>query len=170
MREEKQLLLDEIADKIQASNGFIVANYKELNAARAREFRSLLSENGGEFEVVRKRVFIKAASEAGLKFEIEKLQGHVGIIFSYEDATSLVKKAVKYGEANGDAVAMLGGQIDGELCSSEDISALAKLPSQQQLRAELVGLLQAPMAQTVSVMQSLLTSVLYCMEEKGKKG
>ncbi|MCH9608939.1 MAG: 50S ribosomal protein L10 [Chlamydiales bacterium] len=170
MREEKQFLLDEITDKIKASKGFIVANYQEFTASRSREFRDVLAESGGEFEVVRKRVFIKAAESLGLKFELEKLKGHVGLVFAYEDTTKLAKGTVKFGEDNNDTISVLGGQVDGELCSAEDMIALAKLPSLNELRSQIVGLLQAPMAQTASVLQSALTSVLYCMEEKSKKG
>lgn len=170
MRDEKQLLLDEITDKIQSSKGFIVAKYQEFNPARAREFRDNLAQIGGEFEVVRKRVFVKAAESLGLKFEVEKLNGHIGVIFSYEDTTALAKGAVKYGEDNSDCITVLGGQVDGEVCSSEDIIALAKLPSLNELRAQLIGLLEAPMSQTVAVVQAALTSVLYCLEEKSKKG
>ena len=170
MREEKQLLLDEITDKINASTGFIVANYQEFTSARAREFRNLLSEVDGEFEIVRKRVFLKAAESLGLKFELSQLTGHIGLIFANDDSTRLAKDAVKYSEENSNCVCMLGGRIDGEQCTGEEIIALAKLPGINELRAQMVGLLEAPMAQTVAVMQAALTSVLYCMEEKSKQG
>lgn len=170
MREEKQLLLDEITDKINASTGFIVANYQEFTSARAREFRNTLSDVGGDFEVVRKRVFLKAAETLGLKFELAQLKGHIGLIFANEDSTTLAKSAVKYSEENSDCISMLGGNIDGEQCSGEEIIALAKLPGIKELRSQIVGLLAAPMTQTVAVMQAALTSVLYCMEEKSKQG
>ena len=170
MREEKQLLLDEITDKINDSTGFIVANYQEFTSARAREFRDAITEAGGDFEVVRKRVFLKAAETLGLKFELSQLNGHIGLIFANEDSTRLAKGAVKYSEDNSDCINVLGGKIDDQQCSAEDIIALAKLPSIDELRAQIVGLLAAPMGQTVAVLQSVLTSVLYCMEEKSKQG
>ncbi len=170
MREEKQLLLDEIKEKIEGASGFVALNYQNFTSQRARQFRDQMAEAGGEFEVVRKRVFIKAAESLGISFEIEKLQGHVGIIFAHKDTTRIIKEAVKFGEENEKAIAILGGHIEGTVCSAADVEAIAKLPGIQEMRAQFVGLLAAPMSQTVQVFQALLAGVLYCCDEKGKKG
>ena len=170
MRQEKQLLLDEIKEKIENSKGFVALNYQSFTAARAREFRDKIAEVNGEFEVVRKRVFIKAAESIGIKIDAQDLAGHVGIVFAQDEITRVIKGAVKFSEDNDKAVAVLAGHIDGVVCTAEDVEAIAKLPGLTEMRALTVGLLQAPMAQTVQVLQAVLTSVLYCLEEKGKKG
>ena len=170
MREEKQLLLDEIKEKIEESTGFVALNYKSFPVAKARVFRDAVAEMGGEFEVVRKRVFVKAAEALGISLNIKVLSGHVGVIFSSGDATALIKGAVKFGEENDQAVAVLGGHIDGALCTAADIEAIAKLPGINELRAQFLGLLEAPMAQNAQVFQAVLAGVLYCLEEKGKQG
>lgn len=169
MRAEKQLLLDEVKEKIEGSQGFIVASYQQLTAAKARAFRDSVAEVGGEFEVVRKRVFIKAAEAAGIQFDEQALGGHIGIIFAAEDVTKVAKTTVKYGDDNEKTVAVLGGQIEGEICTAEEVEAIAKLPSLQELRAQILGLFEAPMAQTVGTLQAALASILYCIEEKSKK-
>src|ERR1044071_9348759 len=98
MRAEKQLLLDEIKEKIEGSKGFVALNYQNFTAAKAREFRDKMAEVGGEFEVVRKRVFIKAAESVGIKIDAKLLTGHVGIVFAQDEPTPVVKGAVKFGE------------------------------------------------------------------------
>ncbi len=170
MREEKQLLLDEIKEKIEDSAGFVALHYKQFTASRARTFRDQIVGMGGEFEVVRKRVFVKAAADLGIPFNVKLLTGHVGVIFAREDATTLIKGVVKYGEENNNAVTVLGGHIDGALCSAEDVQAIAKLPTINEMRAQFLGLLEAPMAQNAQVIHAVLASVLYCLEEKGKQG
>lgn len=169
MRAEKQFLLDEIKEKIEKSNGFIVARYQGFGAGKSREFRDSIAEIGGEFEVVKKRVFIKAANALGIEFDDGTFEGHVGVLFAHEDASGLAKKAVKYGEQNADAISVLAGHMDGQLMSAEEVIAVAKLPSLNELRAQIVGLLQAPLSQTVGAMNAVLTSVLHCLEEKSKK-
>lgn len=169
MRAEKQLLLDEIKEKIEESKGFVALNYQNFTAARAREFRDKMAEVGGEFEVVRKRVFIKAAESVGIQIDAKTLSGHVGIVFAKEETTKLVKGAVKFGEDNDKAVAVLGGHIDGALCTAEDVEAIAKLPGIQEMRAQILAILEAPMSQTAQVLQAALTSILYCVEERSKK-
>jgi len=169
MREEKQLLLDEIKEKIEESKGFIIAGYQGFSSVRIREFRDKMAEAGGEFEVVRKRIFIKAAETLGIKFDFNVFQGHIGIIFAREDVTQITKDVVKYGEEHDKVIVVLGGQIEGKKCSAEDLEAIAKLPSLLELRAQFLAQLEAPMTQTVGVVQAVLTSILYCIEEKGKK-
>ena len=169
MREEKQLLLDEIKEKIEESNGFVALNYQNFTSLRARNFRDKMDEIGGEFEVVKKRVFIKAAETAGMQFDVKEMTGHVGIIFARGDATAVVKGAVKFGEENDKAISLLGGHIEGVVCTAEDVEAIAKLPALPQMRAQFLSIIEAPMAQTAQVLHAILASVLYCLDEKGKK-
>lgn len=171
MREEKQLLLDEIKEKIEGATGFVALSYKNFTSARAREFRDKVAGMGGEFEIVRKRVFIKAAETMGIPFNVKAMTGHVGVIFAHnDDATVLIKGAVKFGEDNDSAVTVLAGHIDGAICTAEDVEAIAKLPGINELRAQFLGLIEAPMAQNAQVIQAVLASVLYCFEEKSKQG
>lgn len=170
MRAEKQFLLDEIKEKIEKSNGFVVASYNKLTPNKARDFRDQLAEIGGEFEVVKKRVLIKAASTLGIQFEDGSFEGHVGVLFASEDPLPIAKKAVKYGEDNDNAIAVLAGHMDGLVMSAQEVVAVAKLPSKDELRAQIVGLLQAPMSQTVGVFNAAITSILHCLEAKSKKG
>jgi large subunit ribosomal protein L10 len=171
MRAEKQLLLDEIKEKISGSKGFIIARYQGLTAQKARAFRDSVAAANGDFEVVKKRVFSKAAKEAGVEIGGFDYEGHVGVIFASEDSTlTLSKIAVKYGEDNEKAVEILGGMIDGQFCSGADVVQLTKLPSLEQMRAEVLGLLQAPLSGTLGVIQANLSSLLYCLDEKAKKG
>lgn len=169
MREEKQLLLDDLADKIRLSKGFIVTQYQDFSASRSRDFRNHLAQIGADFEVVRKRVFIKAAEAVGIALNPQIFTGHVAIVFANDDTTAVIKGTVKYGEENGHVVRPLGGQIEGAVCSKEDILAIAKLPNLPEMRAQLLGLLQAPMSQTLAVLQAVLASPLHCFEEKSKQ-
>ncbi len=157
-------------EKIDGSKGFIIARYQGLTAQRARAWRDTVANANGDFEVVRKRVFVKAAESAGIKLTDLNMEGHVGIIFAKEDPLSLSKIALKYGEDNEKAVEILGGMIDGTLCSGQEVEQLAKLPGLDQLRAQILGLLEAPLSGTVGVVQAALASPLYCLSEKEKKG
>ena len=138
MRAEKQLLLDEIEGKMGESTGFIVVSYQQLKAPTIREFRDKISESGGDFEVIRKRVFIKAATKKGLPIDLSELTGHIGIIFTKEDAGPSAKIALSYEEKEGEPVKILRGMIEGKLCSSDDVKAFATLPSLEVLRSMFV--------------------------------
>lgn len=166
MRHEKQFLLDEILDKIHSSKGFLILRYA-FSAHKAREFRDLLAKEKGELEVVRKRVFFKAVEKAGITLHSNPFDGHIGVIF-FEDPLAVSKATIKYSEDNEKAIEVLAGHIEGASCSAEEVEALAKLPSLPEMRAQFLGLLEAPMAQTLAVFEAVMTSVPYCLEEKAK--
>lgn len=169
MRDEKQLLLDEVKEKIEGSEAFIIASYQNFTSDKARAFRALVAKANGDFEVVRKRVFVKAAEAVGIKLNADDYSGHIGVIFAKEDATKITKIAVKYSEDNEKAIQVIGGHIDGQVCSAEEMEAIAKLPSLNEMRSELLGLFEAPLSQTLAVIEAIMTAVPYCLEEKAKK-
>ena len=61
------------------------------------------------------------------------------------------------------------GQFEGKLYSGTDFEKISNLPSMDQLRAEFVGLLEAPMAHTISTLEAVLSSIVTCLENKAKK-
>lgn len=170
MIDEKQLLLNDIKEKVDSSSGFIMTSYEGLNAASARKLRDHIAEAEGEFEVVPKRVFLKALEKSGVDANHIKLKGHIGIIFTKTEAVQLAKAAVQFSESNNNMLTFIGGFIDREICDGQEVMQLAKLPSLNELRAQFVGLLTAPMAQTVGTLHAALASMLYCFDAKCSKG
>ncbi len=168
MRQEKQLLLDEIKAKIDGSNAIVVTRYQNFTPNLASQFRSQLLQAGGDFEVVRKRIFLKAAESSGIQFNPETLEGHIGIVFSEKDPVGVIKTLIQFSKDNEEIFSILGGRFDGNLCSARDVVEISKLPSKEEMRSQFLALLEAPLSQTLSTMESLLTSVMYCLENKSQ--
>ena len=170
MRAEKQLLLDEIKEKIEASNAMVLFEYSKFGPNVAEELRSGLSKAGGDLLVTRKRIFLKAASEAGITFNEDELHGHLAVMFANEDDTvGTTKSLFKFGKDNSDVVEVLAGMFDGKVCSPSEVKQISTLPTRDELRASFLSVLEAPMAGTLSSMNALLTSVIYCLDNKSKK-
>ncbi len=170
MREEKQLLLDEIEGQIKQSEAFLIMRYKGLTANKANEFRGNISKKGGTVEVVRKRILMKAAQGAGIKIDLDALEGHVGLIFTGKDPLDTAKFVFKFSEETDKAVEVIGGQFEGQLYNAAQMEMLSKLPSRDEMRAQLLSVLEAPMSQTLAVMEAVLSSVVYCLDNKSKQG
>lgn len=166
MRPEKQLLLDEIRDKIDSSKAFVFTRYERLDPNLSANFRQKLGRVGGSFEVVRKRVFLKAAEAAGLRLDSNLLQGHIGVVFAEADPVQATKALFQFSKENDNLIQILGGQFEGQSCSAKDVEQISQLPSQQEMRAQFLATLEAPLGQTLAVMEALLTSVMYCLENK----
>lgn len=167
MRREKQLLLDEIKDKIDASTAMIVAQYQRLAPNVSWQLRDQLAKSGSLFEVVRKRVFIKAAEKAGWKIESSELKGHVGIVFvNQDDAMPATKSLYKFSEENGDILNVLFGKIEGKMVPGQELAVLSKLPGIHEMRAMLLGLFVSPMSQMLAVLDAIMAGPLSQLEQK----
>jgi large subunit ribosomal protein L10 len=168
MRQDKQLLLDEIKDQIGKYDSFVVMRYLKLTANKANQFRREVRKMGGDVGVMRKRVLVKAADNAGISLDVKELPGHIGLVYAMKDPIEMTKFVMQFGEDNDQSIEVIGGRIDGQLYNAPDINALSKLPGKDEMRAQLLGTLEAPMAQTLAVMEALLSSVVYCLDNKAK--
>ncbi|MCP5492702.1 MAG: 50S ribosomal protein L10 [Chlamydiales bacterium] len=169
MKAEKQFLLDEIKEKLDASKAFVLTNYKGFDANNNAEFRSALIKTGGDFEVVKKRIFLKAAEQAGITVNQNDLEGHLAVVFAKEDPITTTKAVFKFSKDHKEMLSVIGGHFDGKYASKDEVTQISELPSMNEMRAQFVGLLQAPMSQTLGVMNALMTSVMHCLEQKAKK-
>lgn len=169
MRQEKQLLLDEIKDQIVRYKSFVITNYQGFKSNSANQLRREVAATGGNYEVVRKRVLMKAAQSAGVELDLKMLTGHVGLIFSGGDPIETAKFAIKFSKDSNNAMSVIGGRIDGRIYSGDDVEKISTLPGKDEMRAQLLGTLEAPLSQTLSVMDSILTSLIYCLENKCKQ-
>jgi len=168
MRPEKQLLLDEIKGKIEQSQAFLITRYGSINPNLASEFRMSLAKTGGEFEIVRKRIFLKAAEAAGIAIDSSALVGHIGIIFAEDDPLQTTKLVFKFRSDHEELLEVIGGRFEGQMYQARDVERLSKLPSKPEMQAQFLGLLEAVPSQTLGVIDALLTSVIYCLDNKSK--
>jgi len=166
MRQEKQFLLDEVKGQIEQTGSFVIMRYAGLSANLANDFRREVAKSGGSVEVVRKRVLIKAAEAAGVNLDLKALPGHIGLVFAGNDPIETTKAVFKFSQDFGQLIEVVGGRFEGQLYSGADVEMLSKLPGKDGMRAQLLSVLEAPMAQTLAVMEAILSSVVYCLENK----
>ena len=166
MRPEKQLLLDEMKERVDSPYGIVLTSYEKMDANLTANFRTNIVKLGGSFLAVRKRVFFKAAKEAGFELEDVGLDGHLGVFVTGENIVAATKALCEFKDDNKGTLNILGGRYEGKACTADEIIKISKLPTHDEMRAQFLGLLEAPMANVLSVMEALLTSVPYCLENK----
>src|SRR5271154_7274136 len=169
MRQEKQLLLDDIKDRMVNSQAIVLASYKRLEPNVAASFRNSLAQTGGSLEVVKKRVLVKAAQVAGVELDPALLQGHIAVVFANEDPVQTTKVVYQFCQENEQVLEVIGGRFEGNLCSAKDVEQISKLPGKDEMRAQFLGTLEAPLSQTLAVIEALLTSVIYCLDNKSQQ-
>jgi large subunit ribosomal protein L10 len=157
MRREKELLLNEIKDKIDASSAMLIASYDKLEPNLSWKLRDNLSKNGSVFEVVRKRVFVKAAEKAGVAIDVSNLGGHIGIVFvNQDDAMPAAKTVFKFSADNAEILKVLCGRIEGKFVPGAEVEMLSKLPGLEEMRSIMLGLFTSPMSQMLSVVEAAI--------------
>lgn len=170
MKQEKQLLLDEIQGQIQQRPSFILLQYTGFTANALNEFRGAIAKQGGDVGVMSKRLLIKAAGNLGVTLNRSDLDGHIAVVHAdTESAAETAKYVLQFSKESEGKVKVVGGHIDGLSYSAEQIDMLSTLPSKPEMRAQLLATFEAPMAQLLAVCEALLTSVPHCLENKVKQ-
>lgn len=170
MRQEKQLLLEEIKGHIEKHHGaFLIMRYQGLSAPLSYALRREVQKVGGDLEIVRKRVLAKAAEAAGITLDVSKFEGHVAIVLAGKDPIETTKVLQRFSENNEKSVEVIGGRIDGQLYDAAQMDALSKLPGKTEMQAQLLSVFEAPLSQTLAVMEAILLSPIYCLDNKAKE-
>lgn len=159
MRKEKPLYLDEFKERINASKGMIILQYRKLEPNASWELRESLAKNGGTLEVVPKRVFVKALESSSFEMDTSNFQGHIGAVFlGVDDSTPCVKDVFDFSKSNGDIFEIICGSMEGKIVPGSDLEIIAKLPGMNDMRAMMIGLFTAPMSQMLSVLEAKIES------------
>ena len=169
MRKEKQLLLNEMKDKLNESKGFLITSYQGINPNVASDFRTAIIDTQSLFCVVKKRVFLKAVEQLGIKVDRETLKGHIGIVYAGNNPIATTKVVYKFKQENNQFFDVLGGQLEGEPCSSSQLKEIAMLPSHEEMRAQFVATLEAPLSGLVSVIELAMKGVISCIDQQVHK-
>jgi len=170
MRDEKKYLLDEVKDNLDKSPSFLVMRYKDMSCEMNEQLRTQIAEKGGSVEVTKKRICQKAFNDLGIEIEIAKFSGHIALILTGSaDPFSVTKAAFSYKKDNDKIIDILAGRIDGEVVDGPQVKMLSELPSKDEMRAQLLSVFEAPLSGTLAVMESALTSVVYCLDNKVKQ-
>jgi large subunit ribosomal protein L10 len=168
MRKEKEYLLEEIADSIPQGSNLVLVNYGKMEPNKAHEFRRRISKAGGDYLVVKKRIFRKAAETKGMNIDISNLKGNVGFVVANEGFLEATKELYNFRNDNKDLIEVLGGHYEGSFCSASQVEMISKLPNLAEMRAQFLGTLEAPLSHTLGTIEAILTSVVYCLDNKAK--
>ena len=140
---QKSALVDEIAEKMQASVGTIVVDYRGLTVEEVTTLRKSLRDAGIEFKVYKNGLLRRAATQSGLDGLDEVFTGPTAVAFSNEDVVAPAKILNDFSKEHK-ALELKGGIIEGKVTSLEEVKALAELPSREGLLSMLLSVLQAP--------------------------
>ena len=138
----KQESITELNGVFKASNVVVVAHYSGLSVAQMQSLRKQMRQAGGSVKVAKNRLAKLALKDTDVAAIAPLLKGPTVLAYS-GDPVAAPKVAVDFAKAN-EAFVILGGSMGKTALDTDGVKALAALPSLDELRAKIVGLVQAP--------------------------
>lgn len=151
-RTEKRAFVASLVSVFADMSMLVVTQPKGLTVAEATDLRRRMRAAGATYKVAKNR--LAALALEGTQFEGIKslLKGPTALAWS-KDPVAVAKVAVEFAKAN-DKFVVLGGALGSQTLDASGIKALSELPSLDELRARLVGMLQTPATRIASVLQA----------------
>lgn len=143
--EQKKVIVKEVAEIASRSPTAIAAEYTGLSVSELTELRKSAREAGVYLRVVRNTLARRALEDTRFECMRDSLVGPLLLAFSNEEPGSAAKVIRNFNKLNEKLIVKLVS-VDGQLLEAGDIERLANMPSIDEARAMLLGLLQAPMS------------------------
>lgn len=155
MRPEKQVMLDEIKGQVKGSPFVVLTDYTGLSVANFTDLRKQLAGVRAECHVVKNTLLTRALAEAGLPKPSSALSGMTAMVVGSAQAeiTEVAKILKKFGKDTNKGKVKFGFMGQTTL-TADEVMSLAELPSRDELRARIVGMLKAPAQKLAAVLNA----------------
>jgi large subunit ribosomal protein L10 len=151
-RAQKQDAIEALKSDFAGAGAVVVTHYMGLTVAEMTDLRGRLRKEGAQLKVVKNTLAQKALGDAAGGVGETLFKGPVAIAFA-PDPVSAAKVATQYAKDN-DKFTVIGGFMGEQVLDKASVTALASLPSLDQLRAKLIGLILAPATKIAGVLQA----------------
>jgi large subunit ribosomal protein L10 len=150
-RAEKRELVSTLNEAWKDTGVIVVAHYAGMTVAQMTEFRKRVKEAGGSVKVAKNRLAKLALKDTDSVSISDLLKGQTCLAYS-DDPIAAARISVKYSKEN-EKLVILGGAMGKTVLDANAVKALADLPSLDELRAKIIGLLQAPATKIARVLK-----------------
>ena len=148
-REEKTELLSLLNEVFSKAGSVVLAEYKGLTVAEADALRNQIREAGASIRVTKNRIARLAVKGTNFENLADMFKGPIIMAYA-DDPLSACKACVQYAKEN-EKLVIVGGALSDKALTINDIKQLASIPSMDELRAQIIGLLQAPASKVARV-------------------
>jgi large subunit ribosomal protein L10 len=161
-RPEKVAVVDEVREMLSGSDAAVLTEYRGLNVHAMGELRRALRAAGGEYKIYKNTLVRFAAHDLGLEIDA-LLTGPTAIAFVDGDAAAVAKALRDYARTHPNLV-VKGGLLGTQVIDAASVTALADLPSREQLLSQIAGLFAAPMQQFAALLDAVPRTFAYALQ------
>lgn len=169
MQEEKNYLIEELGEWLDKSQYVFLADFTRITVAETEELRKILADFGAEFHVVKNRILARATAAREYPDLGDTLTGPTAIVVGGDNPPGVAKALEKFFK-DKQKLEIKGGVLEKGALSPADVSALAKLPPAEVLKAQLLGLLNQPATMMVRITQAVPQGVLNVLQARADQG
>lgn len=166
-RTEKKEFIDDVHSQLKAANLMVVTEYRGLTVAEITDLRRKMRASGAAFKVSKNRLVKLAAVNTKFEGASDMLKGPTAVAFS-TDPVAAAKGVVEFAK-NNEKLVIVGGMYNEQKLDKKAIEQLAKLPSLDELRAKIVGMLKTPATRIACVLQAPGGQVARVIAAKSQK-
>lgn len=169
-KDKKNEIVQEVSELLSSSKMTVVAAYPGTNVKGMQTLRRASRDTNTTVKVVKNRLVKKAVTQNDKLKDVDTaaLTGQLLYAFNSEDEVAPAQTLANFAKANPTLQFVGAITADGSFISAEDVKALASLPSKDQLRAQLVGTIAAPISGFVNVLNGNLRGVLNVLNARGE--
>ena len=166
-KDKKKIYIEEMKNFFQKTNSIFVTHYQGLTVKQIDELRSEMRKHGILFKITKNRI-TKLALEGTKYKKLENLfNGPTAVAFS-EDAIKSAKILTKFAKANSN-LKIIGGIIEEEPLSLEEVANIATLPTLDEARSKISAILKAPAQKIISILLAPGSKIAILAHAKAKK-
>jgi len=168
-KQRKEEVLAHYADWVKRSQAIILVEYSGANMKSLDSIRAKIREAGGEFHIVKNTLARRAFADNGMELPEDLLVKSTAVSFAFSDPASTAKALTDATKGN-EFVKVKGGFMAGKALTAAQVKALSDMPPLPVMRAQLLGVLQAPagkLVRTIAEPARGLAAVVKAFSEKG---
>jgi large subunit ribosomal protein L10 len=151
-RAEKREFVTSLNDVFKGTGSVVVAHYAGLTVANMNDLRSRMRAAGGTVKVAKNRLAVIALQGTESEGMQDLFKGQTLIAYA-EDPVAAPKVAADFAKGN-DKLVILGGAMGSTVLDADGVKALATMPSLDELRAKIVGMIQTPATRIAAVVNA----------------
>ncbi len=159
LKSEKEKTVDDLKEKLASTRSLILTDFRGLNVEDLSRLRRDLKKGGAEYRITKNTLIRMAARESGYEAIVDYLKGPTGLVFSYQDPISPAKVLHEFLQKS-DKPKIKTIWLEGKLFGGNQLKRLATLPSKEVVLTQIVGSLNAPMANFVGTLQGMLRNLV----------
>ena len=166
-KEKKKIYIKEMKDNFNKASSVFITHYQGLTVKQIDELKSEMRKNGILFKVTKNRI-TKLALEGTKYKKLENLfSGPTAVIFS-DDAISSAKILTKFSKNNSN-LKIIGGLMEKEPLTLEEVAKIATLPTLNEARAQIISILRTPAQKIMSILLAPGSKIAILAHAKSKK-